>query len=275
MISIIIPVLASEKETRSLIASLQTNVKQELEIIVVVQNDNMHFEGVKNIKVGENIGCGPAWNLGAKEATGEYFSFLHNDMLLTSDAYTPALEMFEKDAQLELASQFSSIHVPVPVFQEEDKEKLGSNSLSFDKHKSGTPSKPGRLGLVCPSIYSPKGSFDFIWVTQHGNTLPYKSMSRTKTALTLTKAQVALPFLVSREAYEAVKGFDERFKPLGWEFIDFNTKLRKAGFRRVVRRDLTLWHLGSLDASKSGLAILELLSQMRLKFREKWGSFLP
>lgn len=63
--------------------------REDYELIFVDQGNggelNTRFNYIdidKHIKVPENIGCSAAMNMGAKQATGDYICFIHNDVLV-------------------------------------------------------------------------------------------------------------------------------------------------------------------------------------------------
>jgi N-acetylglucosaminyl-diphospho-decaprenol L-rhamnosyltransferase len=71
--------------------------------------------------------------------------------------------------------------------------------------------------------------------------------------------QPAGAFLMfSREAFEKVGGFDERFWPVWFEDVDFCAKLKQAGYRVVYHPDAVARHSGGHSVSTLGLAIRQL-----------------
>lgn len=55
---------------------------------------------------------------------------------------------------------------------------------------------------------------------------------------------VGFAVLARREALLAVRGFDERYNPYGWEEVDFSLRVRRAGFRISYVPAAVVYHAG-------------------------------
>ena len=133
--------------------------------------------------------------------------------------------------------------------------------------------------MVAPRFLTPEGRYGFIWLSSKGMRFKGDTFS-VKPEMTLNKAQYTFPILVSREAFEKIGGFDERFQPFGWEDVDFNRRLYEAGFTRKVRLDTLMWHSEGLETKRIGLPWVEIYRLNRNLYIDKWkirstGSFIP
>lgn len=76
--------------------------------------------------------------------------------------------------------------------------------------------------------------------------------------------------LVKREVIERIGGFDERFSPWGFEDDDFSLRIRLAGWRNRVARDVYVHHAEYHSADKSARHAA-LLQENWTAFLEKWS----
>ncbi len=99
--SIIIAVHNQLEYTKMCLDSLSKCTPRDLYELIIVDNNSSdetlsllaEYEA-KTIRNDENIGVTPAWNLGIKEAKGEFIVFIHNDVLLTPGWLENLLEPF-------------------------------------------------------------------------------------------------------------------------------------------------------------------------------------
>lgn len=107
MISVIIP---TYKNKKLLIDNLKKNLQFLNDCEIIVVNDNPHeqlkksfkkdFPKVSAIDNEKNLGFGPAINLGAAKAKGQYLMFLNNDVQLLDNSYLAALDKFSANPNL-------------------------------------------------------------------------------------------------------------------------------------------------------------------------------
>ena len=76
----------------------------------------------------------------------------------------------------------------------------------------------------------------------------------------------------TREIYEMIGGFDERFNPAFFEDNDFLLRVAKAGFARAWAKDVVMVHQnqGSNTVMKS-LDLSEAYKASRVAYMQKWG----
>jgi len=113
-VSIIIPVYNQWELTKNCLISLkQYTPGENFEVIVVdngssddtnahcpVLGQNLFGQQIKYIRLEKNINFGPACNLGAKNAHGDFLFFLNNDTLVTENWLPPLLNAFDEDKNL-------------------------------------------------------------------------------------------------------------------------------------------------------------------------------
>ena len=78
--------------------------------------------------------------------------------------------------------------------------------------------------------------------------------------------------LIKRRVLEAVGGLDERFGPGLFDDDDLSLRMKRAGFRLAVARDLFVHHYGSRTFVGAGIDPAPLLAENRAKFEAKWGA---
>jgi len=112
--SIIIPVYNQWELTKNCLVSLkQYTPGENFEVIVVdngssddtntycpVLGQNLFGQQFKYLRLEKNINFGPACNLGAKNALGDFLFFLNNDTLVTENWLPPLLNAFDEDKNL-------------------------------------------------------------------------------------------------------------------------------------------------------------------------------
>lgn len=92
MISVVIPVMNSEHETRELFEQISKNTVLPHEIFLVDNASNERFYkypkifsklNIKYIRYDENRGVNIPWNEGISQSTGQFITFLNNDIIIT------------------------------------------------------------------------------------------------------------------------------------------------------------------------------------------------
>ena len=114
-ISVIVPVHNGEANLRECLDSLvnQTLGIENIEVILVddfsqdksieiIKEYSSNYPSIKLIRHTTNLGCGPSRNTGLKYANGEYITFMDCDDYISLNAYERALEIFEKDDEIDL-----------------------------------------------------------------------------------------------------------------------------------------------------------------------------
>ena len=90
---------------------------------------------------------------------------------------------------------------------------------------------------------------------------------------------VGFCFLVKREVYEKIGGFDERFSPGNYEDDDYSFAIRQAGYRLLLCADTFIHHFGSASfkheedpekAKAKQERFARILAENKAKFLQKW-----
>ena len=167
------------------------------------------------IRNSENCGFGKACNLGAKHAKSEYLLFLNPDAALYADTLTKVLAYMQDPAN-------SKVGI------------CGVQLLDEAGHVSRSCARfPSAVGFVAHAIgldrFFPRlGHFMAEW--DHTQTRQVDHV-------------IGAFFLVRRELFNALHGFDECFF-VYLEDLDFSYRARQAGWRSVYLADAQAFHAG-------------------------------
>lgn len=163
----------------------------------------------------ENSGFGKACNLGAPHAKSEYLLFLNPDAALYADTLPRAVAFMQDPAN-------SKVGI------------CGVQLLDETGHVSRSCTRfPSAVGFVAHAVgldrFFPRlGHFMAEW--GHAQTRQVDHV-------------IGAFFLVRRELFNALHGFDERFF-VYWEDLDFSYRARQAGWRSVYLADAQAFHAG-------------------------------
>lgn len=210
-------------QLRRCIDSVITFGQNSVGSIVVVDNGSTDgsantVEGlpkVKLIRTGENLGFGKACNLGARHATSEYLLFLNPDAALFAYTLSKVLTFME-----------DPINAKVGISGVQLLDETGHVSRSCARF-------PSPLGFVAHAFGADRivprlGHFMSEW--DHAQTRRVDQV-------------IGAFFLVRRDVFEALGGFDERFF-VYFEEVDFSYRARQAGWHSVYLADVQAFHAG-------------------------------
>lgn len=171
--------------------------------------------GVKVIFSGENLGFGKACNLGAQHAESEYLLFLNPDAALYSDSLPNALAFMQDPA-----------NVKVGICGVQLLDESGRLSRSCARFPSAFGFMAHALGLdrLFPRLSPAMAEWD------HAQTREVDQV-------------IGAFFLVRREVFDALGGFDERFF-VYFEEVDFSRRAHNAGWCSVYLADAKAFHAG-------------------------------
>jgi GT2 family glycosyltransferase len=167
------------------------------------------------IRNSENCGFGKACNLGAQHAKSEYLLFLNPDAALYADTLPKALAFMQDPAN-------SAAGI------------CGVRLLDEAGHVSRSCARfPSAVGFVAHAVgldrFFPRlGHFMAEW--DHGQTRVVDHV-------------IGAFFLVRREVFEALNGFDERFF-VYLEDLDFSYRASQAGWKSVYLAEAQAFHAG-------------------------------
>lgn len=167
------------------------------------------------IRNSENCGFGKACNLGAQQAKSDFLLFLNPDAALYADTLPKALAYMQDSANAEVGI-------------------CGVQLLDEAGHVSRSCARfPAALGFAAHAVgldrFIPRlGHFMAEW--HHAQTRQVDHV-------------IGAFFLVRRELFEALHGFDERFF-VYLEDLDFSYRAHQAGWRSVYLADAQAFHAG-------------------------------
>lgn len=109
-LSIIIPYYKTYELTKKLLEVLQKQYDACVEIILIDDGCNEtrldEFKFVKITHLNKNYGASHAWNVGLKQATGEYIGFIDSDDMVTHNYIATLLYAIEKENTDEIIFDF-------------------------------------------------------------------------------------------------------------------------------------------------------------------------
>lgn len=223
LVSIIVVNWNSGLQLRDCIDSISRHGGGLVEQVIVVDNGSMDgsdasvkdMPNVTLIRTGANLGFGKACNLGAQQAKSPYLLFLNPDAALYADTLPKAVAFMEAPANSR-----------VGICGVQLRDEAGHVSRSCARF-------PSALGFVAHAVgvdrlFPRRGHFMAEW--DHVQTRQVDHV-------------IGAFFLVRRELFNALHGFDERFF-VYLEDLDFSYRAHQAGWRSVYLTDTQAFHAG-------------------------------
>ena len=222
-ISVIIPTFNRAAMVCDCVASVLAQENVALEVVVV---DDCSPDDTK-ARLDERFGGDPrvrysrneknsfqavSRNNGVKIANGKFLLFLDDDNILGENALVSLLDEFKKNSKLGLAA-------PMAVHKRPGKDNL-IWSLGSDFNRWTSQPKDN-----CPNLPLEK--------------LPLEPQ-------TYSTSYYPNGFMVPREIYNEVGGFDESYVQI-FEESDFGWKIREAGYDAIISTKARTEHLGFLE----------------------------
>lgn len=167
------------------------------------------------IRNSENYGFGKACNLGAQQAKSEYLLFLNPDAALYADTLPKAFAYMQ-----------DPVNAKVGICGVQLLDEAGHVSHSCARFPSAVGFVAHAVGL--DRFFPRLGHFMAEW--DHAQTRQVDHV-------------IGAFFLVRRELFNALHGFDERFF-VYLEDLDFSYRARQAGWRSVYLADAQAFHAG-------------------------------
>ncbi len=222
------------KDTKDLLKNLLDSIKRDdslkelpLEIMVIDNNSqdgtidtvNKLFPEVIYIKNEKNLGFAKAANKGFFNAKGEYILFLNSDTVVLPGEIKRLINFMEGD---------KAIGICAPQLVYED------------------------LSLQRSFAYIPRLIFEIVPRSFLEVLFPetYKGKKSRFESPQDVESLIGAAFMVRREAFEALNGFDERFF-FFLEETDLCARARKMGFRVVFFPEAKIIHLQGKTISKT------------------------
>lgn len=198
------------------------------------------LENMRVIKTGENLGFGKACNLGAQESNSEFLLFLNPDSKLYSETVQVALAYMEAPA-----------NASVGICGVQLRDETDQTSKSCTRFPSASDFVCHAVGL--DRLFPRLGHFMSEWA--HDST---QQVDHVMGAF----------FLVRRETFETLNGFDERFF-VYLEDLDFSFRAKQAGWNSVYLTEAQAFHLGGGTSNqvKAMRLFYSLRSQLLYAFK--------
>lgn len=215
MVSVVIPTHNRLQSLKTLLDSLDAHdyPKEQLEIIVV--NDASPDDTAAYCRNNEQIIfidnqtpvlLSAARNQGACMARGKYIFFIDDDNVLPQGTIKSLVDCMEQESEVGLVG---------PMMHFYSKQDAIWCSGAFLR-------KP---------FYMPGHMTDDERQTLIQNKAPYFECDYLPNA-----------YMIRKEVFEEIEGFDELNFPMGWEDIDFGYRVRQAGHKVVIFPGATIWH---------------------------------
>jgi glycosyltransferase involved in cell wall biosynthesis len=294
--SIIVPCWNQLEFTRHCFRALVRHTRQPWELIVV---DNGSADGTADYLGGvqdtarvpvtiitnsTNQGFPAAINQGLKEARGEYFVLLNNDVVVTdgwldqliglANAKTGGGHRDAKGNSGGAKEAGDASPSEIEVFNEVG-DTHPRPPLSTGGKKAAAGDSARGIGLVGPmsNYAAPPQLVEYV---------PYRNLEQVHQFARSWRDRLrgqwfSVPklsgfcLLMRRVVYEAIGGLDEQFGIGFFEDDDLAERARRAGFELAVAHDLFVHHFGSRAFAGSGIDSEKLLTENEHRFAAKWG----
>lgn len=233
MISIIIVNYKVKKELFNSISSIYRSKPRSAFEIIVVDNDEKKtigndlkkkFPKVTYIESPENKGFGAGNNFGARHAKGEYLFFLNPDTIVKKDAIDNLITFIKENKKTGIAAPLllNENEKPFELQGEEELTPLnGIVALSF-----------------LNKIFSNNSISKKFWLSN------WNKKSNREVATVPGTA-----FMIKKELFEKVMGFDEKFF-LYFEETDLCKRVRSLGLKLFIVEKAKIIHLWERSTSK-------------------------
>lgn len=195
----------------------------------------------KIIKSDKNIGYGPANNVGAYHALGEYLIFLNADCIVTQNWIRPMYDLLEDNPEIGITGNIQL-------------KKDGTIDSAGSEYSWGT------------------GNFEHV----ARNVLNGQRISRPLTPKTLPK-ELKRPieremvtgccFMIKRDVFFEAEGFDHNYQYGYWEDTDLNMKARDLGYKIMLQPKSVVYHVGGHSGVSGGH---DFKKANKNRFHGKW-----
>jgi GT2 family glycosyltransferase len=201
---------------------------------------------VKFIFLEDNIGYGPANNLGFTASKGDYVLILNPDTVFVEDCITPLIKFLKSNPK-------TGAVTPMLVYQD------GSFQYSFGLER-------GVLVEYLDAFYILNNFYEKIKIRKLN-----KLINRN---LPFEVGWISGAFLLMhRDCFESVKGFSPEYK-LNYEDMDLCFKLRKNGYELFYFPEYKIAHLESVSQRKEFYNFIYYRYKGRLLFVRKYFSWI-
>jgi GT2 family glycosyltransferase len=225
--------------------SLHWQTYPDVEIIVVdnASSDNTAdvveasgYDGVKLLRLNENLGCAGGNNAGWRAAQGEVIVFLNPDVVVAPDYLENLIRGLMSDKDAVIAG--CKMYYP--------------NSRVIQHAGAGGILHPNAMCEHYGNMEEDEGQYDDV-----------------REVAFVTGAGIA----VWRWFLEEMRGFDEDYYPAYYEETDLCWRARKEGYKVLYIPDAVLYHYESAGLTKLSPAFYRMFYESRIRFLVKNYSF--
>jgi GT2 family glycosyltransferase/Flp pilus assembly protein TadD len=235
-VSIIILAINKREYTQKCVESIQKNVKQNYELILVDNGSSddtlSYFQSVNGAVVvanKTNLGVAAGWNQGLEIATGEFVLILNNDTLVGPNAIENMVRALQNHPNTAMvAPRSNAIAGPQVVanFTAKSEKEIYKAAKEWQKEHDHASWEFSRIKGFC--------------------------------------------MLMPRSIVQEVGLFDERFGIGNFEDDDYSCRLRQAGYQIRVADDSFVFHYGSVSFGQAGIDWNQQMITNQTLFEEKW-----
>ena len=238
LVSIVIVTYGTGPIVVDALDALERHTASDHEVIVV---DNPPSDGrsrsaemlrpiasIRLIEAGQNLGFSGGNNLAAQHASGEFLCFLNPDVIVGAGWLEPLVAALGDPA----------VGIAAPVLVNRDGSLQEAGQLVYDDGCTAAVGGPE----VMPGD----------WSNAFCRDVDYAS---------------AACWVVRRDEFLALGGFDERYRPAYFEDVDYALRVEQAGQRTRLVADVPVVHEHGSGASSKTVAIAE---RSRDTFRSRW-----
>ena len=258
-VSVIIPMFKSTEVVRDQIATWVAEDELDVEIVYVddqCPNDskaavldawterNLLKPVGKIVVCEENCGYARACNVGASHASGDYLIFLNSDTKVTSGWIKPMVDLFVADERVGMVGNLQL-------------KDGGPTHGTVDSAGSGWNWQTGYFEHIGRHLY-------------HGshmvNAFHYDSMPDDLKVVSEREMVTGCCFMMTKKLFDAIDGFDPRYRIGYWEDSDLCMRVREEGYKILFQPKSVIWH----KLSHSGAAGHSFYRNNSEIFRNRW-----
>lgn len=195
--------------------------------VIIVDNDSkdnsielvekLNFEKLEIIKNRENLGFGKACNIGAKDSLSDFILFLNPDAMVYEDTFHKLFDYIEKNDNSDV--------VVYGVQLIGDDGKVQRTCARFPKLRNFLVRVLG-LNKINREFFK---SFS----------MEYWNHNETK----IVDQVIGAFFLVKKDIFEQLNGFDERFF-VYYEELDLSKRVHDSGYKTMYISEIQAYHKG-------------------------------
>jgi len=257
-VSIIIVNYRVEKELIACICSIVNSKLRVSYEIIIVDNDGESglkkiiretFPKVKYIKSPGNIGYGAGNNLGARYAKGDFLFFLNPDTEIFKGTIDLLVNFLEKNINTAIVA---------PLF--------------LDENNSPYPLQGSKRLTPLRGIFT----LSFLYKLLPNNIIAREYLLSDWNKKDIKEVDVVpgTAFMIRKNIFAAVEGFDEKFF-LYFEEFDICNRVKKLGYKVYILPDAKVKHLWEVSTKKAKFDIKKVFQKSRFYYFKKYYGLFP